>query len=98
MARAALALVHNIELDTVLGLPLHIFEEALVDQDLEGADDAGGQDQDEVMLCGSKAACADHKLLSVWMSASRLVKEEKNGMSGSRMRTVCDGISAKADI
>lgn len=65
MTGTTLALVHHIELDAVLGLPLHILKEALVDQDLEGADDTGGQDQDEVMLCGSKAVGAHQKLLSV---------------------------------
>ena len=96
MTGATLALVHNIELDAVLGLPLHIFEEALVDQDFKGTDDAGRQDQYEVMLCGGKAVGAHHKLLLAKMSASR-DEEEMNGMSSSRMRTVVDDKSPEAN-
>ncbi len=56
MAGTVLLLVHNIELDAILRLPLHVLEEALVDEHLEGAQHAGRKDQDEVALCGCKTA------------------------------------------
>ncbi len=54
MAGTLLLLVHNVELDTILRLPLYILEEALVDEHLEGAQHAGRKNQDEVTLCGRK--------------------------------------------
>ncbi len=56
MAGTILLLVHNVELDAILRLPLHVLEEALVDEHLEGAQRAGRKDQDEVTLCSCKAA------------------------------------------
>ena len=56
MATTVLLLVHNVELDTILRLPLHVLEEALVDEHLEGTQHAGGKNQDEVTLCGCKTA------------------------------------------
>ena len=71
MTRTTLALIHNIELDAILRFPLHVAEEALVDQHLEGADHAGGQDQDEVVFRGSKAVQANRPPFS-WTPTSRL--------------------------
>lgn len=56
MPWSILAVVHDIELDSILRLPLNIAEEALVDQHLQWAQHAGHDDQNEVVLCGSKTA------------------------------------------
>ena len=56
MAGTILLLVHDIELDPILRLPLHVLEEALVDEHLEGTQHAGGKNQDEVTLCGCETA------------------------------------------
>ena len=62
MTRAILALVHNVELDAILRLPLHVLEQALVDEHFQRAEHARRQHQDEVALCGSKAATAANML------------------------------------
>ena len=56
MARTILLLVHDIELDAILRLPLHILEEALVDEHLERTQHTRRKNQDEVTLCGRKTA------------------------------------------
>lgn len=62
MTRAVLALVHNVELDAILRFPLHVLEQALVDEHLQRADHARRKYQDEVALCGSKAAAAANRI------------------------------------
>jgi len=44
MTRTVLILIHNIELHTILRLPLHVLEEVFVDEHLQRADDAWRQD------------------------------------------------------
>ena len=75
MAGTILLLVHNVELDAILRLPLHVLEEALVDEHLEGAQHAGCKNQDEVTLCGCKTA-ATANWSSSWC---------RHGMYGLRM-------------
>ena len=95
MTWPTLALVHNIKFDAVLRLPLHVAEEALIDQHLEGADDAGGQDQDEVVLSGSKAVQAHRSAFSWTPTCMSDVKGK--GATGSKcMRTAYDSINTTA--
>lgn len=56
MAGTIFLLVYNIKLNPILRLPLHVLEEALVDEHLEGAQHTGRKNQNEVMLCGCKTA------------------------------------------
>ncbi len=58
MARTVLLLIHNVELDAMLRLPLHVLKQALVDEHLEGAQHAGRKNQNEVTLCGGKTAAS----------------------------------------
>ena len=56
MAGTIFLLVYNIKLNPILRLPLHVLEEALVNEHLEGAQHTGRKNQNEVMLCGCKTA------------------------------------------
>ncbi len=57
VAPAALLLVHNIQLHSILRPPLKVMEDRSVDHHPQGIHDARPHHQDEVVLCGSEAAC-----------------------------------------
>ena len=66
MTLAALPLVHNMQLHSILRPPLKIMEDRSVDHHPQGVHDAGPHHQNEVVLCRSKAACQQQFSVHAW--------------------------------